>query len=462
MTREAFFPAIYGVMTILMGPGSMFFHASLKRWGGWIDGVSMYLFMGYILVYNIVRYFNLSRTWWILLYLGVTVTMSALGWALHEQATLVFAGLGGATLLMQIIVADAEHLSTDGSGAWWFFFGLLGFASAFVVWRLAWTGAPLCVPTSVWQGHGLWHLLAAFVVFSVWKYFRAENVVVGTPEPMPPTMRVFAGIVFGGAFAFGFYYYACVTWLGASQRVAVIVAIVAGTIGAVYGAIAVGYRSYAFGIFALKGKTRWFLCFSRKLFSTLGFIIDVTWGLLTTAIALIVWLPVSLIAGASHTPSTDDHRSSGNLVFSKNPIGVKAITVGPVVTGKYMSHEVVHTWQARVFGPLWLPVYGLAYVINVICRILRGRVDGLYFDCYHRIVFEDHAYWGGETSGNGFKWGGLVLGFLMCLLYTLCVLAVVAGVFLDGPAWAAWTGGIVVLAYSYVRAWLDYDLGGTR
>ena len=43
MTRTAYYPAAFGFMTIFMGPGSMFFHGSLKQSGRMAGQRSMYL-----------------------------------------------------------------------------------------------------------------------------------------------------------------------------------------------------------------------------------------------------------------------------------------------------------------------------------------------------------------------------------------------------------------------------------
>jgi hypothetical protein len=37
MEERTFYAVLYGCVVIFLGPGSMFFHASMKKWGGWID-----------------------------------------------------------------------------------------------------------------------------------------------------------------------------------------------------------------------------------------------------------------------------------------------------------------------------------------------------------------------------------------------------------------------------------------
>ena len=49
LTRTDLYPTLFAVVTVLLGPGSMFLHASLTRWGGLVDVASMYLFAGFVL-----------------------------------------------------------------------------------------------------------------------------------------------------------------------------------------------------------------------------------------------------------------------------------------------------------------------------------------------------------------------------------------------------------------------------
>ncbi len=53
---------------------------------------------------------------------------------------------------------------------------LAAFGIAYLFWSLSQTGGSLCDQTSIWQGHGLWHLLAMGVVPILFFYeFRTET-----------------------------------------------------------------------------------------------------------------------------------------------------------------------------------------------------------------------------------------------------------------------------------------------
>ena len=433
MTQTAFYPAAFGFMTIFMGPGSMFFHGSLKQWGGWLDSVSMYLFMSFILVYNLTRFWDWPRWAWGLCYAALNVLFALLAGIFHEQSTAFFAVLGGLALVTQAMVAHTNRIGTASSGHWWFFAGVVSFLVAFVIWRLSWTGGPLCAPRG-FQGHAVWHVLTAFTVFCVYKYFRAESRVVVT---VPKVLRVLVGVVLGGGLAAGAAYLGMQS-VEAGETATVIVAVLLGVLGATYAAIALGYNVYTF-----------------RVMSALGLLLDVTWSILNTAAGLIVWIPAALISGAKFQTPDPNSRRSGSFVYDKNPRGggFDATTIGTVIGGGWSSHEEIHVWQARIFGPFYMISYVLSYVLNLIFRLLTFRKSNLVTEPYHRICFEDWAYWAGAMTGSKIKWGAWIGGFFLCLLYVSLILMIIVGAAVGMmPLLVA---GIVGLAlYSLIRALL--------
>jgi hypothetical protein len=49
------------------------------------------------------------------------------------------------------------------------------FLVALVVWRLSHTGAPLCEPNSLLQGHAVWHLLCAASTVGIFLFYATED-----------------------------------------------------------------------------------------------------------------------------------------------------------------------------------------------------------------------------------------------------------------------------------------------
>jgi hypothetical protein len=246
--------------------------------------------------------------------------------------------------------------------------------------------------------------------------------------------RALLGFCLGILIAGGSYFGALL-FLGGGLAAAAAVSGVLAVLGAAYGTLALGRNVYA-----------------ARFLSILGLSLDLTWSMLNTVAGLLVWLPLSAAKGSFVAPD-DDIRRSGCLVYTENPRGgpYGATTIGTVIAGGWSSHEEVHVWQGRIFGPLYMVVYGLAWVLNVLFRLLTFRVENLSGEAYSRICFEDWAYWGGVVSGSEIRWGGWIGGFFLSLLYVGLLLMIAVGIALG--VWYVWVAGLAGLAvYSLVRA----------
>ena len=191
-------------------------------------------------------------------------------------------------------------------------------------------------------------------------------------------------------FAIGFAiaapsYYAAMRLLGGGTTLALVIAGVAAVLGAGYAAIAFAKKIYRLGFFSI-----------------LGLVLDLTWSMLNTAAGLLVWLPACSVKGGQFISPNRNSQRSGTFVYSKNPRGggYAATTIGTVVGGGWNSHEELHVWQARIFGPLYMVVYGLSWLWQMLFRLVIGKPSAIDREAYGRICFEDWAYWGATTKEN--------------------------------------------------------------
>jgi hypothetical protein len=97
--------------------------------------------------------------------------------------------------------------------------------------------------------------------------------------------------------------------------------------------------------------------------------------------------------------------------------------------------------------------YVIGFVLNLVFRLLTFRKSHLIMAPYHRVPFEDWAYWAGASTGAAIGWGAWIGGFFLCVLYVGLIVMIAAGVALSlTPLLVA---GIVGLAlYSLIRALL--------
>jgi hypothetical protein len=178
----SFFSVLYGMFVIFLGPGSMFFHASLKKWGGWIDNMSMLFWISFVLIYTIGRIARLDVGIVIVIFLAFNILAGVVTWLKDGWGTPIFAGVVGLWGLLEVIIVIATLASGSINGVTreggWLLLTAIFFGLAFVVWWFSQTGRPLCNPRSILQGHGLWHLLAAACTFTIWQYLMTEVIVV--------------------------------------------------------------------------------------------------------------------------------------------------------------------------------------------------------------------------------------------------------------------------------------------
>ena len=109
------------------------------------------------------------------------------------------------------------------------------------------------------------------------------------------TLRCLSGLLLGLALA-GASYFGVVWLLGGGIIPALIVGAIAGVLGGVYASLAFFRRVYGAGFFSI-----------------LGFLFDMSWSLLNTVAALLVWLPACAIAGGRFVPPTPQSRRSGTF-----------------------------------------------------------------------------------------------------------------------------------------------------
>lgn len=111
--------------------------------------------------------------------------------------------------------------------------------------------------------------------------------------------------------------------------------------------------------------------------------LDVTWSALNTW-AGALFLYVLRLRGNRLEP--DRSAGSGRVHLAEPAITGYATTIGIVVAGcssRLERHEQVHVFQARLLGPLYLPLVGLGFVVATVLpywllsRQARAQVTGM-------------------------------------------------------------------------------------
>jgi hypothetical protein len=182
-------------------------------------------------------------------------------------------------------------------------------------------------------------------------------------------------------------------------------AIVLGIVMAAYGIVA-GWM----GIYDLSTPLGWLML-----------VVDITWSLPNTVFGAITGLWLYAFFG---NPSRTNSEGRGWVSYSPRSatgFGNDVLqTLGTVNLGGSGQHERMHLLQARIFGPLYLPIFGLSYVVTFLIQCLftlivglilkatgfrtsahlnppaSSAVSGFFGWIYHSTPFEEWAY----ASGN--------------------------------------------------------------
>ncbi len=173
MTTRVGPPALYAAVVVFLGPGSMFLHGSMTRWGGQVDVASMYLFAAFAVVYAVVRWRGLG--WDALLAgwaaLSAVLVISKL--TLPVSSDVVFGLVLAAAVGLETLAVRRRQLAMRTG---WAAAAGAVFAVAFAIWLPSRTlDGALCDPDSLLQGHAAWHLLCAVATGCIYAYYRSEE-----------------------------------------------------------------------------------------------------------------------------------------------------------------------------------------------------------------------------------------------------------------------------------------------
>ncbi|MCD4536252.1 ceramidase [Nocardioides sp. cx-169] len=172
----------YACVVVLLGPASMAMHATESSLGGHLDLASMYLIAGFAVAYAAMRRWERGPGFLAATYAAVVLACELVGllgeapWLGH-MGNVAFGTCLAAALWLESRVARAGGVALDVRWAWAAAGSIL---VALAVWTTAKTGSPLCFPGSLYQGHGVWHLLCAVSAWCLFRLYVSERPVSRT------------------------------------------------------------------------------------------------------------------------------------------------------------------------------------------------------------------------------------------------------------------------------------------
>lgn len=170
---------VYIFAVLFLGFGSMWFHASMTQWGGRFDGMSMYVFVGYMVSYTLYRIVPLTWLFW-LTYIGLVTVFTSLH--NHVSSVILIAINVGIYIVLESIILIwrlVDYLGkrwTPGNDWYlpiiWWLSALTCFGLAFMFWKWGVIEHEFCNPDSAFQWHGMWHVFAGFMAVFLYYYWR--------------------------------------------------------------------------------------------------------------------------------------------------------------------------------------------------------------------------------------------------------------------------------------------------
>ena len=168
------YPATMGFSVIMIGWGSLFYHGSLTSVGRFFDWFGMYMFANFFYLYALARV--VGKRNWPFLFSFVMANMLAIGailWLNPAWRTPIFA----------ILLVSGGALTGWANCRWgseaqtrYLVAAVVVLVVALVLWDLDRT-LVLCYPTSVFQGHAVWHMMTAIAAVLLYLYICSEHVL---------------------------------------------------------------------------------------------------------------------------------------------------------------------------------------------------------------------------------------------------------------------------------------------
>ncbi|MBJ7359058.1 ceramidase domain-containing protein [Nocardioides sp.] len=193
IAREAWrLPAVgtaYACLVVLLGPASMAMHATESALGGHLDLLSMYLVASFAVSYAAMRVWRRGRGFMAAVFAAAVAACLLVEVAGGEVPVVMHAGnLAFGALLLAALVLERRLLRRGDStlDRRWILAAVGALALAFAVWNTAKDGSPLCWPGSVYQGHGIWHLLCAVSAYCLFRFYASERLPRVGPAPGRP------------------------------------------------------------------------------------------------------------------------------------------------------------------------------------------------------------------------------------------------------------------------------------
>jgi hypothetical protein len=164
-------PLIFGATLCAAGVGSLFYHASLSRAGEWTDLVGIYLFLSFLLFYNLSRLVPVRLGVLAGAYIAANLVLGIQMAVAPQLQQVCFGLLAAGAIGIELLVLRRRRPEIDRR---YLAAALACFAAGAALWALDGTLLP-CQPAWPIQWHAIWHLLSAAAGGFLYAYYLSER-----------------------------------------------------------------------------------------------------------------------------------------------------------------------------------------------------------------------------------------------------------------------------------------------
>lgn len=159
---------LFGLTISAVGIGSFLGHAAQAEWARRLDSGAINVMLSAFAAYSFASLREWDTPKLFAAWTGLSVGVLAIEASWPGSTRLLL----GALVVASVVLAVA---ATNPATQRWLIGGLGLLAAGWAAWWLGRRGAPLCAPSAVFQLHGLWHILAAAGIASVYQAYRSET-----------------------------------------------------------------------------------------------------------------------------------------------------------------------------------------------------------------------------------------------------------------------------------------------
>lgn len=176
------FSILLGLSTLYLFVGSFMYHASVTRIFQKIDQTGIYFTITALMSYNIFKLIPILKykgksysTHYIIIISALIINVFFYTFIWQLNVNIVFPILMVTFFIINILNIKKYKGSVNSLG--YMKVSLLTLLAAAFIWILDRNHIG-CVPTSIFQGHALWHLLTATSLFFIYFFYRGEKISV--------------------------------------------------------------------------------------------------------------------------------------------------------------------------------------------------------------------------------------------------------------------------------------------